>query len=260
MDTITGPALLPVLRRGITCHIDDLDIRQAESGRSEDYIIRGHAAVYNSLSEDLGGFRELIAPGAFRAVLRTQPDVRLLYGHNSDSLPPLARTASGSLELREDTTGLHVWARVAPTTFAQDLRTSMQRGDVDQMSFAFTVSESGDTWAVADDGTVVRTINADGVDGLYDVSVVTYPAYTATDANMREVLVRAMKAGKVPPEAVPAVSASAPEIDIPVAGQESLRTDASVDGGRDDGRHKRLTALRASSSSAVLTYLPAPED
>lgn len=194
--TDTQPAL-PVLRHARTVPLDTIDWEQAEGGRSEDYTLRGHAAVFNKLSEDLGGFRELLEPGTFRAALRSQPDVRLLYGHNADSLIPLARTKSGTLELREDSTGLHVWARIAPTSFATDMRTAMQRGDLDQMSFAFTLADNGDDWAVTDDGTVVRTIRADGADQLFDVSVVTYPAYPSTDATMRE-LRSAVERGLLP--------------------------------------------------------------
>ena len=195
MSTLIAPP--GELRHALTVPLDNVEWRQAENGRSEDYTLRGHAAVFNKLSDDLGGFRELLEPGAFRAALRSQPDVRLLYGHNSESLFPLARTKSGTLELREDTTGLHVWARVAPTTFARDMQIAMQRGDLDQMSFAFSIEEEGDDWAVADDGKVVRTIRTDGVSALYDVSVVTYPAYSQTDVAMRE-LRNAVDRGRLP--------------------------------------------------------------
>lgn len=195
MATSTLPATVPVPRHALTFALDELEWRQAENGRSDDYTLRGHAAVFNRLSDDLGGFRELLEPGAFRAALRGSPDVRLLFNHDPNFV--LARTSAGSLELREDGTGLHVWARVAPLTWVADLRASMQRGDIDQMSFAFTLRDGGDDWAVADDGTVVRTIRADGVDTLFDVSVVTFPAYPQTDAAMRE-LRHAVDSGRLP--------------------------------------------------------------
>jgi HK97 family phage prohead protease len=174
-------------------------LERAQNERSDDYTLRGHAADFNSLSEDLGGFREIIEPGAFRAALRRQPDVRLLFNHNPDYV--MARTASDTLELREDSQGLHVWARLAPLAWVSDLRTSMQRGDIDQMSFAFTLREErGDDWVVAEDGTVIRTIRADGVDELFDVSVVTYPAYIHTNAVMRGItdLRSAVENGRLP--------------------------------------------------------------
>jgi len=159
--------------------------------------LRGHAAVFNSLSDDLGGFRELIAPGFFRAALRKQPDVRLLYNHDPNFV--LARTASGTLELREDQRGLHVFARVDKSIgWVADLRTTMQRGDVDQMSFAFTVADGGDDWAVTEDDNVVRTLLPDGAAQIFDASVVTYPAYRATEVSMRSVLEDAIASGRLP--------------------------------------------------------------
>jgi len=203
--SILEPAEGLVLRHALTVPLTDMEWRQ--SGDGETYTLRGHAAVFNAPSDDLGGFREILAPGAFRAALRAAPDVRLLFNHDPNYV--LARTASGTLELREDTHGLHVWARIAPTGWVTDLRTSMQRGDIDQMSFAFTVGEDGDDWAVTDDGTVVRTIRQDGVKGLFDVSVVTYPAYPQTDASMRSVLENAAKRGRIPGWAAP--DSAAPE-------------------------------------------------
>lgn len=164
--------------------------------RPDETTLRGHAAVWNSPSGDLGGFRELLEPHAFRDALR-RSDARLLLNHDPHYV--LARQASGTLELREDTEGLHVFARVDKgISWVNDLRRSMQRSDIDQMSFAFTLREGGDDWAVAEDGTVVRTIRADGIQDLYDVSVVTYPAYEATSVNMRSVLDAAVAAGKLP--------------------------------------------------------------
>jgi HK97 family phage prohead protease len=191
------------------------DVEWRDAGDS-DYTLRGHAAVFNRLSEDLGGFREIIEPGFFRAALRRSPDVRALLNHDSNFV--LARTASGTLELSEDTTGLRIAARVAHTSYATDLRLAMQRGDVDQMSFAFSLREGGDDWAVAEDGTVVRTLRADGADQLYDVSVATYPAYEQTDAAMRdltrtlqlaqpdELLHRARELGRLSPPAPPTLA------------------------------------------------------
>lgn len=185
--------------------------------------LRGHAAVFNSLSEDLGGFRELIEPGAFRAALRKQPDVRLLFNHDPSFV--LARSGAGSLELREDSEGLHVFARVdRRISWVDDLRTSMQRGDIDQMSFAFTTRDGGDDWAVTDDGVIVRTILADGVDDLFDTSVVTFPAYERTAVAMRSLLDTAAETGRV--------RGMTPEL----AAQRGL-TEPVADEGGDPGSH-----------------------
>jgi HK97 family phage prohead protease len=229
---------VPVLRH--TFALDHVEWRQAENGRSEDFTLRGHAAVFNKLSEDLGGFREILEPGAFRAALRKNPDVRLLFNHDPNYV--MARTASGTLELREDQAGLHVWARVAPLAWVADLRASMQRGDIDQMSFAFTLRDEGDDWAVTEDGTVVRTIRGDGVDLLADVSVVTYPAYPQTDAGMRE-LRTAVEHGRLPASVLgepdPTMPASAPPDGV--AGEDVSRT---APGGDANPNHRLQLARR----------------
>lgn len=178
----TGTTAAPV-RRSLIASVDQLEWRKSSNGA--DYTLTGHAAVFDQWSEELwtfaGTFRERIAAGAFAHVLAQKPDVRLLFNHDGNFA--LARTKSGTLELTEDDTGLRVWARVAPTSYATDLRLAMQRGDIDQMSFAFTVGE--DEWHEDHDTEQVeRTILR--VDELFDVSVVTFPAYPDTDATMRE--------------------------------------------------------------------------
>tara|TARA_R100000655_G_scaffold8418_1_gene22011 strand:- start:1050 stop:2075 length:1026 start_codon:yes stop_codon:yes gene_type:complete len=134
--------------------------------------ITGHAAVFNQLSSDLGGFREVISPNAFENVLND--DVRALVNHDPNLL--LARTTSGTLKLKETAEGLQYSFDVPDTTYGRDLVISMERGDISQSSFAFTIEE--DSWESTADGEI-RTINK--VKNLYDVSPVTYPAYP--DAN-----------------------------------------------------------------------------
>lgn len=182
--------------RTLVVPLEDVEWRDSgDPERKDETTLRGHAAVFNSLSEDLGGFREKIEPGFFRAALQRKPDVRLLINH--DGLP-LARTASGTLELREDARGLHVFARLdRGDPDVEQLRRKMQRGDVDQMSFAFTLREDGDMWDDEGDE-IIRTLIADGADELFDVSVVTFPAYRATDVSMRSVLQDAISRGRLP--------------------------------------------------------------
>lgn len=244
MPTDLMPADAPVLRHTVTFAVECRD--SGNPATPNIVTLRGYAAKYNSLSEDLGGFREMLAPGAFRSALRKSPDVRLLFNHDPNYV--LARTASGTLELREDTTGLHVFAQVDRSiSWVNDLRTAMQRGDIDQMSFAFTVADGGDTWAVADDGTIVRTVNADGVDGLFDVSVVTYPAYTSTTVDMREILMRAATEGRLPAGAV-----AVPVVEPHMAGPGSRSSTTSA--GVDSEKHRRLIALRAKAAAATATH------
>jgi HK97 family phage prohead protease len=142
-------------------------------------MMRGHAAVFNQLSEDLGGFREQIVPGAFAEAIDTD-DVRALINHDSNFV--LGRNRAGTLAMREDVRGLAVEITPPDTAFARDLIVSMERGDVTQMSFAFRIRPNGEDWAKNDDGVWVRSVKRVR---LYDVSVVTYPAYTQTDVAMR---------------------------------------------------------------------------
>jgi HK97 family phage prohead protease len=132
----------------------------------------GHASVYNTMSEDLGGFREIIAPGAFDDVLEN--DVRALINHDGNLI--LARTTSGTLALSTDEKGLRYEFEMPETSYGKDLAVSMKRGDITQSSFAFTVAD--DSWETRD-GMDVRTINK--VKRLFDVSPVTYPAYPDAD-------------------------------------------------------------------------------
>lgn len=143
-------------------------------------LIRGYAAVFNQLSGDLGGFREQLNAGAFTEALGTS-DVRALINHDSNLV--LGRSTSGTLTMREDSTGLAVEITPPDTQAARDLMELMRRGDVSQMSFAFTVAKEDQTWQRDGQGPWIRTIKR--VNGLYDVSVVTYPAYAQTTAAVR---------------------------------------------------------------------------
>jgi HK97 family phage prohead protease len=164
-----------------------LEVRESAKG-SEYLTVTGYAAVFDQMSHDLGGFREVIQPGAFADVLGAQPDVHLVIGHNMDL--PLARTRNGTLELGEDIRGLKMWARIdSRLSYAKDLAVQLKSGLVDQMSFAFTIPEGGDTWSVDDSGAVTRTVNR--IDGLYDVSVVAAGAYPQTDVMAVRALLRA---------------------------------------------------------------------
>ena len=136
----------------------------------------GHAAMFNSLSGDLGGFREQIAPGAFRKSLESA-DVRALFNHDSNIV--LGRNKAGTLRLKEDESGLAIEIDPPDTQAARDLMVSMKRGDINQMSFGFVTRT--DKWEKRD-GEWIRTLRE--VD-LFDVSPVTYPAYASTDIALR---------------------------------------------------------------------------
>ena len=156
----------------------------------ENPIIEGHPAVFNRWSEDLGGFREKIAPGAFKRTLK-EGDVRGLFNHDPNYV--LGRTKSGTLELREDKDGLHFTAVPPDTQWARDLHTSIKRGDIDGGSFGFEVLK--EEWQQVEDGPDERTL----LDiELFDVGPVTFPAYPDTEIQARaEVRQKAIEEGKL---------------------------------------------------------------
>lgn len=139
--------------------------------------IVGHAAVFDKLSENLGGFREKINRGAFDSVLKD--DVRALIDHNPSLV--LARTTAGNLEIRTDKSGLLYEAAPTETTYARDLLLNLEAGNITQSSFGFQVDDAD--WDEDDEGRIVRTIKK--FRHLYDVSPVTFPAYPDTDVSKR---------------------------------------------------------------------------
>lgn len=146
---------------------------------SDDGKLTGYAAVYNKRSENLGGFVEVIQPGAFDGSL--SDDIRALVEHGGTAI---ARTSNGTLELGSDNKGLRVSIDPPDTTAGRDIRESVRRGDVDAMSFGFSVREGGQVFSEDDDGLIVRTLTDIR---LFEVSIVTFPAYTDTTIATRSV-------------------------------------------------------------------------
>lgn len=160
-----------------TVAFDEIRVEKREDGKP---LMVGHAAIFNQLSEDLGGFRELIMPGAFAEAIE-KDDVRALWNHNPDYV--LGRKASGTLLLAEDARGLAIEILPPDTQIGRDLLTLMERSDVNQMSFGFQIRPGGQDWAKDDNGQVVRTLKRVR---LLDVSPVTFPAYPQTEVGVRE--------------------------------------------------------------------------
>lgn len=147
----------------------DVDVRDLDTrGRT----VQGYAAVYGALSEDLGGFREKIAPGAFADVLDS--DVRALLNHDPDQL--LGRTKSGTLRLAEDPRGLRFELDLPDSPVGENVRAAVARQDLDGASFRFLVGS--ESW----DGDV-RTVET--VAELHDVTLATHPAYPETSVELR---------------------------------------------------------------------------
>lgn len=162
------------------------EIRASEID-SDKMTFRGYAAVFNSPSEPLP-FTEYIMPGAFKRSLKSRNQIKLFVNHNMDRV--LASTRSGTLKLSEDSKGLLAEAELPPTTDGRDLSILMQRGDVNSMSFGFSVPARGDKWS--EDG-MKRELHQIR---LHEVSIVTgFPAYEATTATVRAIDALATRTG-----------------------------------------------------------------
>jgi HK97 family phage prohead protease len=134
----------------------------------------GYAAVFDSPSEPMP-FTEYVKRGAFQKTIKDGADVRLLIDHEG---VPLARTKSGTLMLEEDERGLKVTADLDPANpDAARVISAMRRGDMSQMSFAFRTIQ--DSWSSDRSVRELREVQ------LFDVSVVTFPAYEETIAELR---------------------------------------------------------------------------
>ena len=163
-------------RRTFTCELN----KELRKENPESRQVVGYASVFNSLSENLGGFKEKIDRNAFDGVM--EDDVRALFNHDPNYI--LGRTLSNTLKLSVDDNGLRYEFDAPDTTFGNDLLVSLERGDVSQSSFGFIVEE--DNWEKDDSGAVIRTIQK--VSRLLDVSPVTYPAYPEASVGKRNFL------------------------------------------------------------------------
>ncbi|KKK56853.1 hypothetical protein LCGC14_3060350, partial [marine sediment metagenome] len=144
--------------------------------------LTGTAALFGVWSDDLGGFKEKIRQGAFSKTIK-DGDVRLLFNHDPNFI--LARTSNGTMSLEEDKRGLQFTASLPNTTYANDLKESIKRGDISQNSFGFRVIN--DKWKISDDRNKLDERTLTEVK-LFDVSPVTFPAYPQTTVKVRSIL------------------------------------------------------------------------
>ncbi|WP_446471096.1 HK97 family phage prohead protease [Xenorhabdus stockiae] len=153
---------------------------RTETPENQPTRIVGYGSVFNSRSEPLWGFREIIKPGAFDEVLND--DVRGLFNHDPNFI--LGRSTAGTLTLTVDERGLQYTIQAPDNQTIRDLVLApLQRGDITQSSFAFRVARDGEHWYEDDEGIVIREIHR--FSRLYDVSPVTYPAYQEADSAVR---------------------------------------------------------------------------
>jgi len=150
--------------------VDKFEVREDSDGMH----LEGYAALFNSRSENLGGFTETIKPGAFRASLKARNDIKLLWNHDTGAV--LGSTRAGTLTLTEDERGLKVSADIANTSYGRDAAELVRRGDVTGFSFGFSMpARGGDEWNSEGTERLLKSVR------LHEVSLVAFPAYPATN-------------------------------------------------------------------------------
>jgi len=158
------------LERRLIAEQPGLEVKADENGRT---VIRGYAAVFESESQDLGGFVEVVERGAFDEVMQSSPDVFGKYNHER----VIGRTSSGTMRLMVDERGLRY--EIDPPRAAADVVELIERGDVRGSSFAFRTKAADETWKRDDQGRMVRRIKKFSF--LGDAGPVDTPAYLATE-------------------------------------------------------------------------------
>lgn len=154
-----------------------VEIRKHEDGTK---TLTGMAAVFGKLSENLGGFREIIEAGAFDDT--DLSDVRGLFNHDANFI--LGRNVSKTLRVKPNANGLHYEIDLPNNRTIEDLVLGpIERGDVDQSSFGFIVGQGNDSWDENDDGVLIRTIHK--FKEVLDVSPVVFAAYSDTTVGAR---------------------------------------------------------------------------
>lgn len=157
-----------------------LEIRAADDGKR---TLVGYAAVFDSWSGELYGFRERVQKGAFAESLAdADNDVRAHADHRSDALSVIGRRSAGTLRLEEDDVGLRVEIDLPDTVTGRDLATNIEAGNVNAMSFGFVARKA--EWEFKDGSDEVDERTLVAVD-LREVSVVAYPAYQDAQVAVR---------------------------------------------------------------------------
>jgi HK97 family phage prohead protease len=140
-------------------------------------LLRGHCIVVDSLSVDLGGFRELVRAEAVAYTLAQQFDMRALVDHDTGKI--IGRVSAGTLRVRQDRIGLACEIDVPDTTAGADVLESVARGDLAQMSYSFKTVE--DLWREGPEGGVIREMLKLLV---LEASIVAFPAYEDTEIDV----------------------------------------------------------------------------
>lgn len=230
---------MKIEKRQIPIDIAEFRAEQSEGGM----VLEGFAALYNRWSGNLGGFKEIIRPGAFKGVLEEDVDCRLLVNHEPSLI--LSRTKNGTLELSESDKGLYFRGNIIDTQSGRDTYAMIKSGLIDQCSFAFTVAKDGESWS-EEKNLIRREITS--ISGLYDVSCVTYPAYSATSVSARSLMdhvgidIDALTALFVRKQSGGDITDARPTIDSAIAAIRSLLPELPVDKPMGHEEHTNMDA------------------
>jgi hypothetical protein len=184
-ETMTDNNKWLIVARAIALKIDGPQAKEPEvRTNSVEFEVRaegdgmsftGYASVFNSPSEDLGGFVEYVAPGAFKRSLQSRNEVKLLWNH--DTGEPLASLRGGTMSLVEDEVGLRVTAKLPNTSRGRDVAELLRTKVIDSMSFGFNVIK--DSWSRDGQTRTLESVR------LFETSIVSFPAYGSTTATVR---------------------------------------------------------------------------
>ncbi len=152
---------------------------RSEGNENAPAVIEGYAFKYDQITTIGNYFREVIRPGAGKSNLLD--DIRCLFNHNANLILGRSNNGKGTLEVFVDETGFGYRYTTPDRSYAKDLADSIERGDVDQSSFAFTSKKVA--WIEEEGELDLREIYE--FDKIYDVSPVTYPAYADTTVGKR---------------------------------------------------------------------------
>jgi HK97 family phage prohead protease len=164
------------------------DAITVQKREGDEPVLVGISPPWDSLSVDLGGFREKFAPSAFDGLVDRKPNdprgkIDVPFYREHDPARITGRTSNGRLELRKEPRGLGYTHKPAPTTDGRDLIILVEDRTITAASFAFTTAPDGETWTEDEKGNVVRTVFR--ASGLYDISAVSRPAYPQSSIGMR---------------------------------------------------------------------------
>lgn len=161
---------MTITQKEVRTQLNDIEIRDDETGGR---IITGYPIVFNKPSENLGGFIEYVESDALKDV--SMDNVYLIYGHEFNNV--LARKDAGTLELSIDKKGLLFKANLPNTTLANDVLENIRVGNIQGMSFGFTVAD--ESWEYGQDGAPdIRKVKQ--IDELFEITLTPIPAYKDT--------------------------------------------------------------------------------